>query len=387
MKRFSYFILMTSFILTTLLTWAQKPTLNKAWNFFYEKNFAKAKEMIDLCAKDDKLKNKASTFLYQGNICLFLSQAEMQKMQKNNTYKTPYSDAPNEAYLAFKKTLELNPKVSATGMLSASDGLSELSVFLLIRGSELIENQNYDTAFITLQRAEECFKMADSTKNAYRGELYYYLGFSQEMLKNNEQAIHYYEIGLNYLPNTPEMSIRLLELYKINQNYDKIKTLLPILELKYKAVPYFYITKIEILLKEDKEKAMTMLQNPPLEVLRDIQSLANISNIYILEEDYEQAEKYLKQALELEPYNFDVNYNMCVCYLNIVRTYMLKVNQLLLTKKKEDEKKSLIIKTKALDNFVLAKQYYQKCKTIDPQNSALENINSAIERQAEVFAK
>ena len=43
------------FLSVALLLNAQKASLNNAYNHFYNKNFAKAKEAIDLCAQNEKL--------------------------------------------------------------------------------------------------------------------------------------------------------------------------------------------------------------------------------------------------------------------------------------------------------------------------------------------
>ena len=384
MKKTTFVIIFWSL---SALVFAQKPSLNKAWQLFYDKNYSKAKETIDLCVEDEKLKDKASTYLYQGNINLYLSQDEMQKKQKDPNYQSPYPDAPNEAFAAFKKAIALNPKVAATDMLTPQDGLSELSMFLLIRGSQQIEQHDYEKALITLERAAESFEMTTS-KDEYKSEMYYYLGFTQEMLKKNTESILSYEKALKNNPKTPDVAIRLLELYKTEKRYDDIKKTLPKLNTLYPNVPYFFTTKVELEMRENKENALKMLENLPQEIYNDIQSLSLIANIYILEENYGRAEELLKQALMLAPDNFDVNYNMSVCYLNMTRIEMLKVNELLLkSKSKETQNQVTAIKAQALEYFVLAKQYYENSLRIQPDNSELHKLTTVIESQTEVFAK
>ena len=384
MKKITFVIIFWSL---SVLVFAQKPTLSKAWNLFYEKNYPKAKEIIDLCVQDEKLSTKASTYLYQGNINLYLSQAEMQKKQKDSNYQSPYADAPNEAFVAFKKAIALNPKVTATDMLTPQDGLSELSMFLLIRGSQQIEQHDYENALTTLERAAECFELSDS-KNEYKSEMYYYLGFTQEMLKKNIKAILSYEKSLENHPKTPDVAIRLLELYKTEKRYDDVKKILPKLETLYPNVPYFFTTKIEMEMRENKENALKMLENLPQEIYNDIQSLSLIANFYILEENYQRAEELLKRALMLAPDNFDVNYNMSVCYLNMSRIELMRVNELLLkSKDKETQNQATAIKAQALEYFVLAKQYYENSLRIQSDNPELYKLIQVIESQTEVFAK
>ena len=62
------YILLTVNILILTALFAQKPSLTKAYNFFYDKDYDKAKVQIDLCTADEKLSTKAQTWLYKGNI-------------------------------------------------------------------------------------------------------------------------------------------------------------------------------------------------------------------------------------------------------------------------------------------------------------------------------
>ena len=69
--------LLTLLLLTvTLLLNAQKASLNNAYNHFYEKDYVKAKEAIDLCVQNEKLSAKAQTWLYKGNIYFYLAALE-----------------------------------------------------------------------------------------------------------------------------------------------------------------------------------------------------------------------------------------------------------------------------------------------------------------------
>ena len=61
-------LLLTVNLLLLVSLFAQKPSLTKAYNCFYDKDYDKAKVQIDLCAADEKLSAKAQTWLYKGNI-------------------------------------------------------------------------------------------------------------------------------------------------------------------------------------------------------------------------------------------------------------------------------------------------------------------------------
>ena len=111
MKKF-ILLVVNLLILTTLV--AQKPSLTKAYNCFYDKDYDKAKEQIDLCAADEKLSAKAQTWLYKGNIEFLLANREYSEKQKNESYQIRYPNAPEEAFDAFEKAIAINPKVEAS---------------------------------------------------------------------------------------------------------------------------------------------------------------------------------------------------------------------------------------------------------------------------------
>ena len=108
MKRIAFFIILALSILNLS---AQKASLNKAYNAYYEKNFVKAKEAIDLCTIDPKLSVKAQTWLYKGNIYFYLANQEYGEKQQNMEYKVIYPNSPVDAFDAFTKTLEIDKKI------------------------------------------------------------------------------------------------------------------------------------------------------------------------------------------------------------------------------------------------------------------------------------
>ena len=82
----------------TLLLSAQKASLTNAYNHFYEKEYVKAKEAIDLCVQNEKLSAKAQTWLYKGNIYFYLANQEYMAKQNDNNAVIKFPDAPVEAY-------------------------------------------------------------------------------------------------------------------------------------------------------------------------------------------------------------------------------------------------------------------------------------------------
>ena len=140
-----HLLLIVNILLLVSLS-AQKPSLTKAYNFYYDKDYDKAKEQIDLCAGDEKLSVKAQTWLYKGNIELLLANREYNDKQKDENYQIRYPNAPVEAYDAFQKALELNPKVEALDMMGAQEALKQLYPYLLVRGVDQLIAKDYTGA-------------------------------------------------------------------------------------------------------------------------------------------------------------------------------------------------------------------------------------------------
>ena len=108
MKRTALILIFTLFTISLM---AQKNTPMRAYNLYYEKDFAKAKECIDECIKDEKYATKANTWLYKANIEYNLALEEYNKRVKDASYQYAYPTAARESYKAFQKAQELNKNI------------------------------------------------------------------------------------------------------------------------------------------------------------------------------------------------------------------------------------------------------------------------------------
>ena len=175
-----YILLIANILILTSL-FAQKASLTKAYNFFYDKDYDKAKEQIDLCAADEKLSAKAQTWLYKGNIEFLLANREYSEKQKNESYQIRYPNAPEEAFDAFEKAIAINPKVEALDMMSAQEALKQLYPYLLVRGVDQLIAKDFDGAKKTLAKGIKSYEM-DTPQYPMNGDLYYYYAYALESL-------------------------------------------------------------------------------------------------------------------------------------------------------------------------------------------------------------
>ena len=177
------------FLSVALLLNAQKASLNNAYNHFYEKNFEKAKEAIDLCVQNEKLSVKAQTWLYKGNIYFYLANQEYMAKQNDNNAVIKYPDAPVEAYDAFVKARELNKNVEGFEMLSPDDALPKLYSLMLVRGVDQLIANDFAAGKATLEKAIASYEMKTPPEYPLNGELYYYYAVALENLNQPEQAM------------------------------------------------------------------------------------------------------------------------------------------------------------------------------------------------------
>ncbi|MBP5662665.1 MAG: tetratricopeptide repeat protein [Bacteroidales bacterium] len=314
---------------SVLLLNAQKASLNNAYNHFYEKEYVKAKEAIDLCVQNEKLSAKAQTWLYKGNIYFYLANQEYMAKQNDNNAVIKFPDAPVEAYDAFVKAKELNKNVEGFEMLSPDDALPKLYSLLLVRGVDQLIANDFAAGKATLEKGIASYEMKTPPEYPLNGELYYYYAVALENLNQPDQAVVYYEKAVKDGSTNPNVLVRLIEQYKLNGDKAKVKSMLDQALAKnpddanvlVAQVDYYYWIN-------DSVKARQLLQNLPASVYSNADATVNIANFYIKEKNYAEAEKLLRKAYRLNPNSYVVVYNLGVCTYYLFNEHDMKANEL-----------------------------------------------------------
>ncbi len=367
----------TLILLTVLLSVdAQKPSLSRAYNFYYDQNYVKAKEIIDLCIKDEKLSLKATTWLYKANIDYYLASNEYSERQKDDNYNIRFPQTPVEAYDAFKKAKELNKNVVATGMLSPDNALPQLYTLLFINGVDELIAQKYVEAKETLEKGIESYEMNKIPPYPLNGEIYYYYAYTLEMLKDKQNAIRNYEKAIIDSSRNANVYLRLIALHKeVNNNeaiystIDKGRKFLPNNpDIAVAEADYYFFTK-------DTVKAKEILYQLPIEHFDDINTIINVSNLFILDSNYTQAEKLLKKAYRQNQDNFVVLYNLGVTCYYISEQNFIKANQLQVQGNKNAAEPLKEVSDKYLEE---AKNYFEQALHIQPDDLSVLNVLKAI---------
>lgn len=347
----------------TLLLSAQKASLTNAYNHFYEKEYVKAKEAIDLCVQNEKLSAKAQTWLYKGNIYFYLANQEYMAKQNDNNAVIKFPDAPVEAYDAFVKARELNKNIEGFEMLSPDDALPKLYSLLLVRGVDQLIANDFAAGKATLEKGIASYEMKTPPEYPLNGELYYYYAVALENLNQPDQAVVYYEKAVKDGSTNPNVLVRLIEQYKQNGDRAKVKSMLDQAMTKnpddanvlVAQVDYYYWI-------DDSVKARQLLQNLPASVYNNADATVNIANFYIKEKNYAEAEKLLRKAYRLNPNSYVVVFNLGVCTYYLFNENDMKANEL---KVAGANSEAAVHQAKANNYLDEAERFFEEAKNYD----------------------
>lgn len=324
MKRFFSF---TVLMLIVCLAYTQKPSLNKAYNAFSNDEFVEAKMLIDQCINDPKLSTKAITYLYKGNIYLYLSNQEYDMKKKDEAYVIQYSDAPDQAYDAFVKAKELDKNIEAFNMLSPDQALLTLYPLLYVYGVDLLISNDFTRSISVLNKAIKCYEMGKPSFPLY-GELYYYYAYALEMTKDPNAKV-YYEKAIADSSSNINVFIRLIENYKLDGNQEKVKEVLFKAKNSFPNEAALYVSEVDYyMFIQDTLKAKSLLTSLPTSVYKSPDLLVNVSNFYIQMGDYLKAEEFLRRAYAFDKNNYVILYNLGVCSYYLSNKFFNESNEL-----------------------------------------------------------
>lgn len=371
------YILLTINLLILTALFAQKPSLTKAYNCFYDKDYDKAKEQIDLCTADEKLSAKAQTWLYKGNIEFLLANREYSEKQKNESYQIRYPNAPEEAFDAFEKAIAINPKVEALDMMTAQDGLSQLYPYMLVRGVDQLIAKDFAGAKSTLEKGIKSYEMKTPPQYPMNGDLYYYYAYALESLGETEEMMKNYRKALDDGSQNTYVYAKLIEYYKKENDKKSIEQTLALAKEKNPTDKGVILMEIDYAYwSGDSVKAAKLLDQIDPNSLRTEDELVNVANFYIKEKRYDVAERLLSRANAMSPNNFVILYNLGVCTYSFSEYYFNRQNQLAI----QQGNKADIDEAKSLSDQYLAEaaKYFEQARALQPNDLNLLNTLRAI---------
>jgi tetratricopeptide (TPR) repeat protein len=345
---------------------AQKANPNKAYNHFFDKEFVKAKEAIDLCMLDEKLAQKAQTWLYKANIYFHVANQEYDAKRENSDYKALFPDAAEQAYDAFVKAKEMNKNVEAFEMLSPNDGIPKVCVLLFVNGVDELIDGKYEQAKRILEKAVTSYEFVTPPQIPLHGELYYYYAYTLEMLNETENATKYYNKAIADGTNNMNVYLRLIENYKKEKNQAKIKEIIDAGKKSLPGKPELYVAEIDYnYFIGDKAAAHQLMENIPAAVFKNADLLVSVANFHILDTNYTKAYDILSKANQMMPNNFVIYYNLGVCTYYLSEENSKKANAL---EVKGDKGNAMTYKTKSEEFLLEAQKYFEHVHKIEPHD-------------------
>jgi len=345
---------------------AQKPSPTKAYNLFFDKDFVKAKEVIDLCMQDEKLAQKAQTWLYKANIYFYLANQEYDAKRENQSYQALFPDAAEGAFDAFTKAKEMSKNVEAFDMLSPNEGLAKLYALLLVYGVDELIDGKFEAAKRILEKAITSYEFVNPPQFPLNGELYYYFAYTLEMLNKTEKATSFYNKAILDGSNNVNVYLRLIENYKKGKNTNKIKEILDAGRKSLQDVPELVVAEIDYYyFIDEKEKAHKLIETLPASVFENADLMVNIANFYIIDTNYTKAYDLLTKANKMMPNNFVIFYNLGVCAYYLSEENFRQGNDLDV---KGDKSNAMIFKTKSENYLLEAQNCFERVHQTEPQD-------------------
>lgn len=295
--------------------------LDDVWQCLRSKQVPKAKKFMESCLASNP--DNAAVWLMQANVCVQLYNYDLERAQKDASATPRYPSALEDAYAAFVKALELDPKVEPkTGMLSAQAGQKLLADPFKEKAEKAEAKNKHEDALKYYGIAAKCYELGGVKVNA--AIMYYQTAIVYLNMKDNVNCEKMLEKSIATAPNlTPKSYIELYYIYKDQNDTVKCGNILSkaqknfgdsekMAEVYEPLMDYYAMTGAEDKLLEVVDKAIAT-GNP---------AMVPICATYLTNaKSYEKAETILKDALAKDPKNFDLlkkmGYRYAVEYYDI----------------------------------------------------------------------
>ncbi len=316
------------FLLIAVITisfgaFAQKGKVTSALSFIDQGALDKAKEAIDQALVNEKSMNWANTHFAKGKLCQAVYESD------NPKFKSFYSDPLAEAYAAYEKAIELDPKGGTKKKIIANLVYNSLALNFFNQASKRFEAKDYAGA---LDSFEKQIKITESDKYAGVVDtgMYYNAGLAALNAKKYQNALGFFQkcIEMKYLHTTPYFQI--YEAYMgLGDTVKAESTLLNLLEL-YPEDKNVTLQLIDMYLKSSKYDEATKFINIAKQKDPGNFSLYFAAGIICLNQSkFDEAIQELSKSIEIKSDFFDTQYSMGAAYINKASDMFLKANDIM----------------------------------------------------------
>lgn len=279
--------------------------LDDVWQCLRNKQVPKAKKFMESCMASNP--DNAAVWLMQANVNVQLYTYDIERMTNDPSLSPRYPNALEDAYLAFQKAMELDPKVEPkTGMLGAKEGQQLLADAFNAKAATAHKNKKFDEALKNYNYASKCYELGKKKENA--AVVYYYTALVYNDMKDNA---NFEKMMVKAIESNPKIDagayIELYYIYKDRNDTAKCA------ELLAKAEKNFTGDQATALYEPQMDYyAMTGNMERLMEICDKAIATGNANLVPICAtylsnaKSYAKAEQILRTALENKPNDFSL---------------------------------------------------------------------------------
>jgi tetratricopeptide (TPR) repeat protein len=335
---------------------AQKGKVTTAQSYIDQGALDKAKEALDQAFTDEKSKDWFNTYFVKGKLCVAIYEADNPKF---NSY---FEDPLAEAYTAYEKSMELDPKGGTKKKIITQLVYNSLAINLYKQGSTKFDAKDYAGAFKSFDTQ---IKITESDKFAGGIDtgMYYNAGLAAVNSGKYKEGIKYFEkcVEFKYLGITPYLQIS--ECYIGLGDSIKAETFLLDLPNKFPGDKTVYIKLADFYLKANKPNDAIKYIEISKEKDPTNYSLYFAEGItYLNQNKYDEAIRELSKSIELKADLFESQYGIGAAYINKAAEMFIKANDIM------DVNKYEVAIKEANSVYEKALPYIQKAHGLNPND-------------------
>lgn len=323
----------------------------------------KAKEALDQSMLNPKQNTNPKLFAAKGRLCQEVFKSE------NPKFKALYADPLEEAYNAYQKAMELDPKGSMKKTFSLNQTYLLLGNDFINQGVKSFEAQNYEAALKSFE-----FNIKIASSDVYLGVIDSGIYFNAGLAAYNGKL---YARAIPYFKKCTELKYeKTMPFFLEYQSYMAIKDTTngeETLKSAFKVYP-------------DNQDVILQLVDHYMKCNRLTEAFAYINLakskdpnnhslfwaegvLYMKQEKYTDAIASLTKSVEIKGDLFDTQFNLGVCYYNRAVELFQKTQDIV------DATKYNAALTEANAVFVNAIPYFEKANSLKPEDpDALRNL-------------
>jgi tetratricopeptide (TPR) repeat protein len=357
------FLLLIAAVSISFGVMAQKGKVTSALSFIEQGSLDKAKEAIDQALANESTSNWFNTYFAKGKLC----QASYDS--KDPKFNAFYADPLQEAYTAYEKAMELDPKGGVKKKIITGMVYNTLAVSLYNQGSTRFEAKDYAGALKSFE-TQIVITESDKYAGAVDTGMYYNAGLAAVNSAKYAEAIKYFEkcAEMKYLGITPYFQMS--EAYLSQGDTVKAESILTGLTAKFPNDKNVTLQLIDLYIKSGKnEEALKYIKVAKESDPNNYSLYFAGGIIYLNENKYDEAIAELSKSIELKGDLFDTQYGIGAAYINKASEMYTKANEIMDVKKYSD----------AIDQantvYLKALPYMEKANELKPDDTfALQNL-------------